>query len=60
MDKQGFSEALISLGWTQKELCGRLNLHPNTPGNWVEVPRYVEEYLRVCLLAREMLGAVED
>ena len=49
-------EALERLGWSKAELCRRLGLHRNTPSRWKEgVPRYVAEYLRVSLLAKEML-----
>lgn len=47
-------EALDRLGWSKAELCRRLGLHRNTPSRWSEVPRYVAEYLRVSLLAREI------
>jgi transcriptional regulator with XRE-family HTH domain len=49
-------EALERLGWSKAELCRRLGLHRNTPSRWKDgVPRYVAEYLRVSLLAKEML-----
>ena len=49
-----FESALETLGWSRLKLCRRLGLHRNTPGRWKdEVPKYVAEYLRVQLLAKE-------
>lgn len=52
-------EALSRLGWSKAELCRRLGLHRNAPSRWREgVPRYVSEYLRVCLLLKEALDGL--
>lgn len=48
------------MDWSQAELGRRLGVHVNTVSAWatgkVAVPAYVVEYLRVMLLAKEMLG----
>jgi transcriptional regulator with XRE-family HTH domain len=51
--------SLSALGWTGRELCRRLGVHPNTVTKWrtgkAPVPAYAREYLRVMLLAKEIL-----
>ena len=59
MDYAGFEVVLGRLGWTKGDLCGRLGLHRNTPSRWQasdSVPRYVSEYLRVCVCLHDGLS----
>jgi transcriptional regulator with XRE-family HTH domain len=59
MDRDGLQGALRMLGWSQAELGRRLGVSANGVSAWatgaVSVPKYVEEYLRVALLAKEIL-----
>lgn len=59
MDKDGLHGALKRLDWSQADLSRRLGVHVNTVSGWatgkLAVPDYVEEYLRVCVLAKEVL-----
>ena len=60
MDKEGLHEALRCLGWSQADLSRRMGVHVNTVTLWATgrgvVPGYVREYLRVMVLAKEMVG----
>ena len=54
MNASELDVVLKELGWSRLKLCRRLGLHRNTPSRWKgEVPKYVAEYLRVQLLAKE-------
>lgn len=55
-----FDVALAQLGWTKARLARRLGVHVNTVTKWSDgCPGYVQEYLRVCLLAKEVLAGGE-
>lgn len=60
MTAQALNDALADLGWTGAELARRLGKGPQAVSAWrtgrTAVPRYVEEYLRVMILAKDMLG----
>lgn len=60
MTARALNDVLASLGWTGAELSRRLGKGKQAVSAWrtgrTEVPRYVEEYLRVMVLAKEMLG----
>ena len=51
--------ALATLGWKGNTLASRLGVDRDTVSRWrngkTPVPGYVEEYLRVMVLAKEML-----
>lgn len=53
---------LNGLGWRGIDLANRLKVSPVTVSGWrrghAPVPGYVEEYLRVVVLVREMAGRV--
>jgi DNA-binding transcriptional regulator YiaG len=53
------NEALEKLDWDGNDLARRLGLHQNTVSLWSSgkrpVPGYAEEYLRVMVLAKEIL-----
>lgn len=57
MTGEEYRVALRRLGWSQAKLAGRLGFHVNSATNWGKSgpPAHVVEYLRVMLLAREML-----
>lgn len=50
----------MRLNWSQADLARRLGVHVNTVSAWAtgkgDVPGYASEYLRVALLAKEILG----
>ena len=56
---QALKEALASLGWSQATLARRLGKGQDAVSAWatgkVAVPAYTQEYLRVCLLAQNIL-----
>ncbi len=60
LDKIELREALFGLGWSQVDLARRLGVHQNAVYLWasgkVEVPGYVEEYLRMARGVKEALG----
>ncbi|WP_232459096.1 helix-turn-helix domain-containing protein [Burkholderia ubonensis] len=54
-----FSQALATLGWSQAEFARRTGVTDVTVSRWANgrtIPPWVPEYLRVLLLAKEMLG----
>lgn len=54
-----FSHALGTLGWSQAEFARRTGVTAVTVSRWMggrKMPPWVAEYLRVMLLAKEMLG----
>lgn len=60
MGAQSLNSTLATLGWTGAELARRLGKGKQAVSAWrtgrTAVPKYVEEYLRVMVLAKEMLG----
>ena len=51
-----YESDLKSLGWSKAELCRRMGLSKDAPRRWkAGPPRYVQEYLRVCLLLKQAL-----
>jgi plasmid maintenance system antidote protein VapI len=59
MTKAELADALHALRWKQADLARKLGVHQNTVSTWitgsVAVPAYVAEYMRVLMLAKEML-----
>ncbi len=59
MQGQELRETLRALGWSQAKLASKLGLHVNTVSQWavgdVPVPGYAIEYLRVLVLAHEIM-----
>lgn len=52
----GFEDMLSAVGWSKAELSRRLGVHRNTVTRWGDnCPAWVLEYLRVCLLAKEII-----
>ncbi len=60
MTPKELSDALDELGWRQSMLTKKLGMSRTAVCLWMNgtnaVPGYVEEYVRVCLLARRILG----
>lgn len=60
MDQSSLKAALSELGWSQKKLSLRLGCDEDTVSRWctgkTAVPAHIAEYMRVLLLAKEMLG----
>lgn len=60
MSQSQLVDAMKTLGWPQAELARRLHVHVNTVSAWstgkAKVPAYAAEYLRVLLVAKEILG----
>lgn len=59
MDGEALKIKLKQLGWSQRKLASRLGVTVDTVNKWainkVPVPNYVEEYIRVVSLAKEIL-----
>lgn len=59
LSPEHFGDMLHKLRWGQAELGRRLGISANSVSAWatggIAVPKYVEEYLRVCLLFKEGL-----
>lgn len=60
MNSIDLKAALSDLGWSQKDLASRLGCDQDTVSRWstgkTPVPAHVAEYMRVVLLAKEILG----
>jgi transcriptional regulator with XRE-family HTH domain len=60
MKADHFSFSLGKLGWTQAEFSRRTGVTTVTVSRWMNghspFPKWVAEYLRVVVLAREILG----
>ncbi len=60
MNSIDLKAALSNLGWSQKNFASRLGCDEDTVSRWstgkTDVPAHVAEYIRVVLLAKEMLG----
>lgn len=60
MNSIDLKAALSDLGWSQKHFASRLGCDADTVSRWctskTPVPDYVAEYIRVVLLAKEILG----
>lgn len=59
MDGEALKIKLKQLGWSQRKLASCLGVTVDTVNKWainkVPVPNYVEEYIRVVSLAKEIL-----
>lgn len=59
MKAADFSFSLGKLGWSQAEFARRTGVTPVTVSRWATearpLPKWVPEYLRVLILAREIL-----
>lgn len=59
MNADQLKDQLKRLGWSQRELARRFDCDPDTVNRWatgrVPVPGHVVEYLRVMLLARQIV-----
>lgn len=59
MDGEALKIKLKQFGWSQRKLASRLGVTVDTVNKWatnkVPVPNYVEEYIRVVSLAKEIL-----
>lgn len=55
-----FSQSIATLGWAQAEFARRTGVTAVTVSRWTNghtpIPKWVAEYLRVMLLAKEMLA----
>lgn len=60
MNSIDLKAALSDLGWSQKDLASRFGCDQDTVSRWATgktpVPAYVAEYMRVVMLAKEILG----
>jgi len=60
MNADDLKSKLSTLGWSQKDFAKRYACDEETVSRWctgkTKVPGHVAEYIRVLLLAKEMLG----
>jgi len=60
MRPEKFKDALSKLGWSQAEFARRTGIDATTISRWMQghspLPAWAAEYVRVLLLAKEMLG----
>lgn len=60
MKPEKFKDALSQLGWSQAEFARRTGVDATTISRWMQghspLPAWAVEYMRVLLLAKEMLG----
>jgi len=60
MKPEKFKDALVQLGMSQAEFARRTGVDATTVSRWMQghspLPKMAVEYIRVLLLAKEMLG----
>lgn len=60
MKPEKFKDSLSKLGWSQAEFARRTGIDATTISRWMQgrspLPAWAAEYVRVLLLAKEMLG----
>jgi len=55
MTKTELQIILKEIGWTQVELCRRMEIHPSTASKWDKVPVPVAAYLELACQVRKLL-----